>query len=108
VNATTAATLATIFPVIILALVLERERVSLKLRRKRRFRDLGLVTISASILGMVLALVWSATDATVTDAWSLGCAIAVWTMATIAFAGFTVNVLAIVATSELREDEEID
>lgn len=107
-NSATAATLATIFPVIILALVLERERVALNLRRKKWFRDVGGYTIGTALLGTLIALVWTAAEPDASHSWGLGFAIALWVLAAVSLAGFALTLLAIVATSELREDEDLD
>lgn len=101
-NSTTAATITTIFPIILLTLALDRERISPKLRKRGWFRKLAEWTASASIFGMLAGVIWLSIE---DDVW-LALTLLLWFAAAIAWLGLAVHVLAIIATAEVNDEEQ--
>jgi len=100
VNAATCAALSAVFPLILITVVLERPRISVKIRRMRGFRRLVLTTIAASLIGTTVSLV-----GVQLNGFGLLGGVAAWIVLFVALAGLGTTALMIVATDEVAEDQ---
>lgn len=98
-NAATCSALTAVFPLILITVVLERPRVSIKIRRKPWFRRLVLPTIASSLIGTAL----SAVGVQLNGIGIFGGIIA-WAIFVVALGGLGTIALMIVATDEVEED----
>lgn len=95
----TCAVLSAIFPLVLVAGVLERRVPHIKIRRHRFFRNVFLGMFTAALCGTVYAVI----GVEVGGFTSVN-AIFVWTLFAIAIGGLATTLLASVATAEIEED----
>ena len=101
-NADTCAVLASIFPVVLLTIVLERRGVHLNLRGKPLFRYVALLGAAFSLAGLATSVIGVQLGGLDPLAgW------ATWLFAGISFVALAVNILGILATGENEDDEEM-
>jgi len=98
-NAATCSALTAVFPLILITVVLERPRVSIKIRRKPWFRRLVLPTIATSLIGTGLSAV-----GVQVDGYAPFVAVFAWCTFAFALGGLGTIALMIVATDEVEED----
>lgn len=94
-------TIASILPIVILTLVIERRAIHKRIRRVRWIQRvlfigtaMGLVGIAYSVVGLALSGLAG------------GAAMILWTLCIAAFVAFSIAVTAMIATSEIEEDEK--
>lgn len=102
-NASTCSALSAVFPLILITVVLERSRISIKIRRTRWFRRLVLTTVAASLIGTVVAVVGVQLRGLGLVAGSVA-----WVILIVALVGLGAMALMIVATDEVEEDRPVE
>lgn len=98
-NSATCTALSAVFPLILITVVLERPRVSVKIRRTRWFRRLMLTTFAASLIGTALSVI-----GVQLDGFGLLAGTVLWLVLGVALTGLGAAALMIVATDEVEED----
>jgi hypothetical protein len=101
-NADTCAVLASVFPLILITIVLERKGVHINLRSRTWFRNSVLLGMVFSLLGL-LASVSGVELGGYNDGW----AIFVWGLFVAALIALTLTAMGILATAENQDDEEL-
>lgn len=97
----TCAVLTAIFPLVLLTVVLERRAIHLKIRKKRWFRTMTQLTVTASLIGLVLTVIGVQLHG-LDLPWSWFA----WLAAAVAVFGLAFNLLGTAASDEAREDGE--
>lgn len=99
-NSETCQLLATVLPLVMVTLVVERRSMRMQLRRRTWFRNGMLGVFSASLVG--LGLVVAGTQAAgLSGAWS----VIAWMLCSVSIVGLGVVILASMASTEVDEDE---
>jgi hypothetical protein len=99
VNSATCSVLAGVFPIVLLALVLERRSITLKLRRRRWVRGIIVWGVASSLIGEVCVVVGVQLNGFVAVSGSVA-----WTITAVALVSFALSLLMIVVTDEIEED----
>lgn len=102
VNAATCAALSAVFPLILITVVLERPRVSIKIRRAPWFRKIVMPTIAASLIGTIVSLIGVQMDGFGPVAGAFA-----WVVVAAAVLGLGTMALMIVATDEVEEERPV-
>jgi hypothetical protein len=102
-NSPTCSVLASIFPLILLTVVLESRNVNLGLRRLKIFRPLVFVAVGTSLIGVFLAVVGVSTNG-LEVAWGA----LVWVAFSSDLLALALLVLMLVVTREFDEDHPKD
>lgn len=99
-NSETCQTIASILPIAMLTLALERRSIHVKMRKLRWFRTLMTLALVANLSGLLVAVVGVATN-------GLGVAAAVilWMLFAASIVTLGLGLVMIMATSELEEDQ---
>jgi hypothetical protein len=99
VNAATCVALSAVFPLVLLALGIERRNLKMKLRQLRVYRYSAFWGVCSGLIGTVLAVVGIQVDG---YTWPL--AIFIWVAFGVAVLTLGVTVVALMATHEIEED----
>ncbi|WP_404430693.1 hypothetical protein LG299_12470 [Microbacterium lacus] len=100
-NAATCQVLATVFPIVMLTVVLERRMISIKLRRLPWFRNVMLWSFGSALLGVGITLVGVQTNGL-----PLIAGVTAWMLAALSIGGLGAVLMASMATTEVEEDTE--
>lgn len=99
-NAATCQALVSLFPLVMITLVLERRSTAIKLRRRKWFRDIAVWVLSASLFGLAFAI----SGCAVNGLSGLLGALA-WVCTGVSVLGLAWTLLASMASTELLEDD---
>lgn len=100
-NASTCQVLATVFPIVMLTIVLERRMISLKLRRRRWFRSVMLWSFGSAVIGLGITLFGAQVEGL-----PGGLDLVAWGLAIVSIGGLGAVLLASMATTEVEEDTD--
>jgi ABC-type Na+ efflux pump permease subunit len=98
-NAAVCGALTAVFPLILLALLVERRNLNPKLRRVRMFRKTAQAAVTSSLIGTVLAVIGLQFGG---FPWPQ--AIFIWCFFVVAIFGLGLMAIMLVATHEIEED----
>jgi len=102
-NAATCQALVSLFPLVMITLVLERRSTAIKIRKRQWFRDIAIGVLVASLLGLTLAILGCAMDGL-----SDTLAFLAWACTILSGLGLGWTLLASMASMEVDEDEAKD
>jgi heme/copper-type cytochrome/quinol oxidase subunit 4 len=105
VNQEQAATMLQVFPVLLLAAILENTRVHVKLRRRRWYRGIVVLVMAAGLIGLITCFFAFMTDESDTTVHGVA-ALFTWIGFPIVVAGVFFELIAIVATQETQDEED--
>jgi hypothetical protein len=103
-NPATCGVLATVFPIVMLTVVLERRTIALKLRRIRWFRSIMLWSFSAAAIGLGITLAGVQVGGLGGNPVGVTWATLAWVAAVISLGGLSAVLMASMASTEVEED----
>jgi peptidoglycan biosynthesis protein MviN/MurJ (putative lipid II flippase) len=103
-NPATCGVLATVFPIVMLTVVLERRTIALKLRRIRWFRSIMLWSFSAAAIGLGITLAGVQAGGLGGNPVGVTWAVLGWIAAVISLGGLSAVLMASMASTEVEED----